>query len=147
MTDNAPDDASLDATDPAAYRFWTEERVRFADLDMQGHANNNAIGVYFETGRVAIMQALGRFGAATRWTVVVARLVTDFRAQLNFPAEIRVGVRIRRIGNTSVTMGLAVFDGDRCAATQEAVMVLVDKASGKPTPVPDDLRAGLAAYA
>lgn len=144
MTDTS---ATIPATDPAAYRFWAEERVRFADLDVQGHANNNAIGVYFETGRVGIMQALGRFAGDTPWTVVVARLVVDFRAQINFPADIRVGVRILRVGNTSVTMGLAVFDGDRCAATQEAVMVLVDKATGRPTPVPEGLRAGLAAYA
>ena len=42
----------FDPADAASYSFWTEEILRFADLDMVGHVNNNAIGVFIENGRV-----------------------------------------------------------------------------------------------
>src|SRR3546814_7120223 len=50
-----PADASVadfDPADPASYSFWTEERLRYADLDPLSHVNNNAIGVFLENGRV-----------------------------------------------------------------------------------------------
>ncbi|MGQ9368134.1 acyl-CoA thioesterase [Azospirillum sp. ST 5-10] len=136
---------SPDLTDPAGYAFWTEERVRFADLDAVGHVNNNAIGVYFEQGRVEL---LGEgFAADVPWTVVVARTVTEFKAELLYPATVRVGLRVLRFGTTSLTLGCAIFHGDRLVATQEAVSVIVDRKTHRPLPLPDDLRARLAPYA
>lgn len=138
-------DPEIDLTDPAGYRLWVDERVRFADLDPQGHANNNAVGVYFESARVGLWDAVGRFAGAS-WTVVIRRTITDFRAELRYPAEIRVGVRVLRIGTTSVTLGLGVFHGEACIATQEAVSVLLDKGTRRPWPASEDLRRVLADY-
>src|SRR3546814_12432011 len=57
-----PADASvddLDPADPASYQFWTEARLRYADLDPLSHVNNNAIGVCLENGRVYLLRASG----------------------------------------------------------------------------------------
>lgn len=137
--------APTDLADPAGYSFWIEERVRFADLDAIGHVNNNAIGVYFEQGRVQLLNE--SFDAVVPWTVVVARTVTEFKAELLYPATVRVGLRVLRFGTTSMTLGCAIFHGDCLIATQEAVSVIVDRATHRPVPVPDALRARLAAYA
>jgi acyl-CoA thioester hydrolase len=40
-----------DAMDPASYRFWVTEHIRFADLDLLGHVNNVAFTVYAESCR------------------------------------------------------------------------------------------------
>lgn len=133
-------------TDPAAYRFWTEERVRFADLDALGHVNNNAIGVYFESGRVSLMEACGRFGTGSTWSVVLARSVTEFKAELLYPATARIGLRVLRLGNSSLTLGIAIFRDDTCIATQEAVCVIVDAVTHRPMPLPADLRTALGTY-
>ena len=133
-------------TDPAAYRFWIDERVRFADLDALGHVNNNAIGVYFESGRVALMETCGGFRPESAWTVVLARCVMEFKAELLYPGTARVGVRVLRLGNSSVTLGSAIFSGDTCIATQEGVCVIVDPATHRPTPLPPELRAALAEH-
>ena len=135
-----------DLTSPDQYRFWTEERVRFADLDALGHVNNNAIGVYFEQARVLLVHDCGGFQDETPWTVVLARSVIEYKAELLYPATVRVGVRVQKVGNTSVTLGVAIFQGDRVIATQEAVCVIVDKAAHRPTRVPDELRAVLARF-
>lgn len=132
---------SPDLTRPESYRFWEEERVRFADLDAVGHVNNNAIGVYFEQARVAMMHASGGFREDADWTVVMARSLIEYKAELLYPNIVRVGVLVLRVGNTSLTIGSGIFLGGRCIATQEAVCVIVDKAAHRPTPLPESLRA------
>lgn len=133
-------------TDPATHRFWIEERVRFADLDMLGHVNNNALGVYFESVRVALMEACGGFRPDSPWTVVIARSLIEYKAEMLYPGTARVGACVLRQGNSSLTLGAAIFSGDTCIATQECVCVIVDPLTHRPTPLTPDLRAALAAY-
>ncbi|MCW2244938.1 acyl-CoA thioester hydrolase [Azospirillum fermentarium] len=133
-------------TDPARYRFWVAEEVRFADLDVQGHVNNNAFGVFFEHGRVEFLRHLDGFGPDKPWLIALARSVIDYRAELHYPASIRIGMGVLRLGNTSLTLGGAVFKGDACISTQEAVCVLLDAGTRRPTPVPDSLRAALSSH-
>lgn len=133
-----------DLARPESYRFWWEERVRFNDLDALGHVNNNAIGVYFEQARIALLMEAGGFRDGDAWTVVLARSLIEFKAELLYPNTVRIGVRGLRLGTSSMTIGVGIFLGDRCIATQEAVCVIVDKATHRPTPLPEPLRAALA---
>ena len=135
-----------DLSHPDTHRFWIDEHVRFADLDPLGHTNNNAIGAYFEQARVALLHACAGFQPEDSWTVVLARSLIEYKAELFYPANVRVGVRVLKVGNSSLTLGSAVFHGDRCIATQEAVCVIVDKATHRPTPIPDQFRPALDQY-
>ncbi|HSK41450.1 MAG TPA: thioesterase family protein [Arenibaculum sp.] len=132
-----------DITNPETYRFWIDEHVRFADLDPLGHANNTAIGTYFESARVSLFEQAGDGVTGPDAGVVLARIVIDYRAELRYPARLRIGVRVGRIGTTSVTLESAVFDGARCAASSEAVCVLIDTSARRPTALPEALRARL----
>lgn len=114
------------ATESSAYRYWITEHVRFADLDLQGHVNNKAFTVYAESGRAAFLRELGFWAAgATRQSVVV-RLEIDYRRELHYPGEVRVGVRVLKIGKTSFTLGLGIFDAaGECAATVVTILARV----------------------
>jgi acyl-CoA thioester hydrolase len=138
--------STIALTDPAGYRFWVEERIRFSDLDVLGHVNNNAFGVLFEQGRVGLVEACEAFHPDLPWTMVLARSVIDYLAEIRYPATVRVGVRLLRLGNTSFTLGAGIFTGDTCSATQEGVCVVVDQKTHRPMPIPERLRASLAAY-
>lgn len=133
-------------TNPETYRFWEPEKVRFADLDMVGHVNNSAISSYFEQARVALLHGCGGFQESSSWTVVIARSLIEYKSELLYPATVRTGVKITRLGNTSLGIGSAIFLGDRCIATHEGVCVIVDKATHRPIPLPESLRTALAAY-
>jgi len=126
---------SRDPSSPASYTFWTDERVRFADLDLLGHVNNVAFAVYFETGRVAILRETGLHTPAENRAVVLAHIAVDYLAEIHFPADLRIGTRIDRIGRSSFQIGCGVFAGDRCAATGHCVTVRVDRALRKPIPL------------
>lgn len=155
---SAPGSASTGATavplsDPSIYRHWTDEHVRFNDLDPLGHANNNAIGVYFESGRVEFHDAIG-LRDTMEHQFVAARIATDFRAEVHRPNRLRVGIGVLRVGRTSWTVGCGLFivdgEGDRqayrCVATSECVLVLIDTTTRRPIPVPDLARDALAGH-
>ncbi len=43
----------------ASYGFWSDDKLRFGDLDPLGHVNNAAYATFSESGRVAFVEALG----------------------------------------------------------------------------------------
>ena len=119
------------ATDAAAYRFWTTEHIRFADLDVLGHVNNIAFTVYAESGRAAFLRETGLWTPQGERLNVLARIELDYRRELHYPGEVRVGLRVLKIGRSSFTVGIGIFDGAHCAATAQAVLVRIDHRSRK----------------
>jgi acyl-CoA thioester hydrolase len=145
MTDD--DGHGVDLADAEGYAFWNDHTLRFADLDPAAHVNNVAIAALFESGRVDFWRTIGVAADDPGVNTVVARVVIDYRAQLHFPGDVRVGSRILRIGRSSCLIGQGLFAGGRCAATSEAVSVLVDRSTDRSTAIPDALRARLLAWA
>ena len=129
----------------AAYRHWRRDVIRFADLDTLGHVNNVAYATFLETGRVGFFVDLGVpvDGAERLWMAV--RLEIDYRRQLSLPGAVDIGSGVLDIGRTSVRLAHGIFAGDACAASGECVMVMVERATGRPRPIPDDVRARLEA--
>jgi acyl-CoA thioester hydrolase len=128
------------------YKFWTPEAVRFSDLDALGHVNNNAYGIYFETGRIAFMIASGVRADPTDPAVFVAHLEIDYLKELHFPNQLEVGVGVLAMGNSSVRLSAAVFCGEICHAVSQAVMVRIDKVTRCSTPLTAEDRAMLTPY-
>ncbi len=136
----------LDATDPAAYRFWVEDQVRFADLDPLGHCNHAVISGFFESSRVALLAAAGHPLGQGGKSLSIVRLLLEFRRELGYGARVRVGARLVRLGRTSLTLAGGLFEGEHCAATVEVVGVLIDLGTRSSTELPPDLRAALSGY-
>jgi acyl-CoA thioester hydrolase len=140
----------FDPADPASFTFWTEEGLRFADLDMLGHVNNNAIGVFLENGRVHMFHDGGEGlakraeGAGHSW--VVRRLEIDFVREILFPAKVRVGTRVAKFGNTSCTVVQGVFADGTCRATAMTIGVCFDPIARASMPIPAEVRERMAGY-
>jgi len=127
-------------TDPASYRHWVEDVVRFSDTDASGHVNNVAYTAYVESGRVTFARDSGLDRSAGEgW--ILGHLAIDYRAEAFFPGRIRVGSRVVKVGNKSFTLASAVFMDERCLAT--AVSVLVFRRDGTAQPIPARIRAHL----
>ena len=109
------------------YRYWVDERVRFNDLDMLGHVNNIAYLVYVETGRATFLRSIGMFDIGARRQTVIVRFEIDYRRELGYPADVRVGVRVLDIGRTSFRIGVGIFAGETCVATATNVIVRWDR--------------------
>lgn len=148
MTDAQTDRPVADfaPADPASYSFWTEEHLRFADVDMLAHVNNNAVGVFLENGRVHLFRVAGDDGGGSAgFSWVVRRLEIDFTREIRFPGSVRVGTRVAALGNTSCTIRQGVFAGGVCCATSTTIGVCFDPVARKAMPIPAHARRLLAA--
>lgn len=125
------------------YPFRLSDNVRFADLDANGHVNNAIYATYFEGGRVALTKdpAFALTPDGSGWVLV--RLDIHFRAELHWPATIETGLRVSKLGRTSTSFEQAVFSDGRCIASAQAVTVLVDRHTRKPTPLTPTIVANL----
>ena len=129
-------------TDPATYRHWVEDVVRYSDTDASGHVNNVAYAAFVESGRVTFARNSGiDRSAGEGW--ILGRLAIDYRAEAFFPGRVRIGSRVAKLGNKSFTLASAVFMDERCLAT--AVSVLVFRRNGAAEPIPAHIRAQLQA--
>ncbi|MFP5306124.1 MAG: acyl-CoA thioesterase [Gammaproteobacteria bacterium] len=130
----------------SSYRFWVPEHVRFADLDLIGHVNNKAYTTYAESARVVFLQDRRLWVPGELRTNVIARLEIDYLSELHFPAELRIGVRVLKIGRSSFTLGLGIFAGETCSATAVTVLVRVDASTRKAVELTAEERARLEPY-
>jgi acyl-CoA thioester hydrolase len=136
----------FNATEPAAYKFWVTEHIRFADLDLLGHVNNVAFVVYAESCRAAFMAQTGLWVPNARRQNVIVRIELDYRRELLYPGEVKVGLRVLKIGNKSFTLGQGLFSGEHCVATAQAVIARIDAGTRKAVPLNDEERASLKPY-
>jgi len=122
-----------------AYPLHAMDTIRYADTDRQGHVNNAAFATYCETGRCAFLfdpqKPLLQPGAG----FVIARLALDFLIEMSWPGRVEIGTRVLSIGRSSFTLGQGLFQGGRCVATAESVIVQMDEATRRSKPLPEDL--------
>jgi acyl-CoA thioester hydrolase len=137
---NAP--ARLDSTPRLEdFPYRLTDNVRYADLDPNQHVNNAVYASYFETGRVTLMKdrSIGLMPAGLGWIMV--RLDIHFRAELRWPGTIEMGLGVTKFGRTSVTFDQVVFSEGKCVASAQAVSVLIDEATRKPSPLTAEIIA------
>jgi acyl-CoA thioester hydrolase len=143
-----PDAApAFDLNDQASYDFFTEERLRFADVDRNGHINNVSFMVFIENARVTyITERLRRIqDAGLRF--VIAHLDIDYRRQLHYPGVVRAACRLVEVRRSAFVLAHAVFDQQGlCAATGHAIGVCFDPETNKGRPIPEDVKAELSRH-
>jgi acyl-CoA thioester hydrolase len=138
---------ALDLTDRRIYGFATEEHLRFADVDANGHVNNGAFLQLLENARVSYMRAIVRSGLP-RFRVVVGRLEIDFKRQMFFPGRATACARLVEVHERKCAIGHALFDGEgRCTAVLRAIMVSLDERTHRSTPFDPAVRSALERYA
>jgi acyl-CoA thioester hydrolase len=124
--------------------------TRWMDNDVYGHVNNVTYYSYFDTVvNHHLIEAGGLDMHNDTAMGVVAETGCRFIAELQFPDIIDAGLRVTRLGNSSVTYEIGLFrrDSDELAALGRFVHVWVDRATRRPVPVPDKIRRGLAPLA
>jgi acyl-CoA thioester hydrolase len=121
------------------YPYRLSDNVRFGDLDPNQHVNNATYATYFETGRVTLVKDIsyGLMPPGLGWVMV--RLDMHFREELRWPGTIELGLGVAKFGRTSVTFDQVVFSEGRCVASAQAVTVLIDERTRKPTPLTDEI--------
>ena len=128
------------------YRAFHRISTRWADNDMYGHVNNVVYYSWFDTAVNALLIERGALDIHHGQTIgFVVETQCNYFAPLAFPQTIEAGLRVARLGASSVRYEVGLFaDGaDRTAAHGHFVHVYVDRASRRPVPLPDALKKTL----
>lgn len=136
---------SLDLRDRGSFDFFTCESLRIADLDMNGHVNNVAFIQLLENARNMFIATRSPLTRGARRTFMLVHFEVDFLGQLFHPGQPEAACRVSALRRSSLTFGQALFDGARCVATAKAVIVNVDRETGRAAPFSDTARQALEA--
>ncbi|MFC4638406.1 acyl-CoA thioesterase [Deinococcus hohokamensis] len=118
--------------------------TRWMDNDVYGHVNNVVYYSYFDT---AVNAHLIRRGALDIHQGPVIGLVVEsgcqYFAPLAFPDEVTAGLRVGRVGTSSVRYEIGLFkdEEEEARASGHFVHVYVDRQTRRPVPLPATLRA------
>lgn len=128
------------------YPYFRQINTRWMDVDVYGHVNNVVYYSYFDTAVNAYLTEGA--GLDPRTDSIVGLVVENgctFRQSLAFPETIDVGIRVAKIGTSSVIYQIGIFrqDDPTPAAFGYFVHVYVDRATQRPVPIPPVHRAAM----
>ena len=127
--------------DPAT--FVLRRRIEWMDTDAAGIYHYTTAFRFAEAAEAAMHTRLGiadrTFGATPRVSVAM-----DFKRSLRFNDEIEAKLAVTAIGHSSVRYEFTLSGPEGVAAVGQLAACLVDRATGRATPWPDDMRRLLA---
>jgi acyl-CoA thioester hydrolase len=129
-----------DRRPPFKYAAFT--RVGFSDTDAQGIVYYGRYLPYFDLARVEYHRHLEMLRTETEHELVMRASNIEYLAPARFDDLLEVFIRVKRIGQTSVTYEMAAYrvEDDELMVTADQALVLVDLEKRRAARIPDSFR-------
>jgi acyl-CoA thioester hydrolase len=128
----------------SAFKVFRRMDTRWMDNDVYGHVNNVVYYSWFDTAVNAHLIEQGALDIHRGQTIgLVIETHCNYFAPLAFPQVIEAGIRVAKLGSSSVRYEIGLFaqGEDLCAARGHFVHVYVDQQSRRPvTALPFNLK-------
>ena len=125
------------------YKAFRTITTRWMDNDVYGHVNNVVYYSWFDTAVNATLIEQGVLDIHGGQTIgLVIETQCNYFAPLAFPQTIEAGIRVARLGNSSVRYEVGLFAQGQplTAAHGHFVHVYVDRDTRRPVPLPAPLK-------
>jgi acyl-CoA thioester hydrolase len=128
------------------YRHFLVISTRWMDNDVYGHVNNVIYYSYFDT---VVNRYLIDRGALNIENSPVIGLVVEtqcrFFKSITFPDTVHAGLRVARLGNSSVRYEIGLFRNDEEDAVAQGhfIHVYVERSTRRPATLPPEMRKAL----
>jgi acyl-CoA thioester hydrolase len=119
----------------SAFKVFRRIDTRWMDNDVYGHVNNVVYYSWFDTAVNAHLIEQGALDIHQGETIgLVIETQCNYFAPLAFPQVIEAGIRVAKVGSSSVRYEIGLFaqGEDLCAARGHFVHVYVDKVNRRP---------------
>jgi len=119
----------------SAFKVFRRIDTRWMDNDVYGHVNNVVYYSWFDTAVNAHLIDQGALDIHHGETIgLVIETQCNYFAPLAFPQIIEAGIRVAKLGSSSVRYEIGLFaqGEDLCAARGHFVHVYVDKENRRP---------------
>ena len=128
------------------YRHFLTVPTRWMDNDVYGHLNNVVYYSYFDTVVNGYLISSGVLDIEkSRVIGLIVETQCRYFKPITFPDVVHAGLRVARLGNSSVRYEIGIFrnDEDTAAAQGHFVHVYVDREGRRPTTLPTGMREAL----
>jgi acyl-CoA thioester hydrolase len=128
--------------------FPVRLRVRYAETDQMGVVHHSVYPIWFEAARTELARARGV--PYSDWErdgtyLMLSDLACRYRHPAVYDEEVIVGVRVAAVASRRVVFAYRVTRGDGTVLAEgETRHLVVSRASGRPTALPEHLREALA---
>jgi acyl-CoA thioester hydrolase len=128
------------------YKYFSSITTRWMDNDIYGHVNNAVYYSYFDS--VTNKYLIEKGGLDIHNSDVIGFVVASdcqYRSPVAYPELLDAGLRVNKLGNSSVEYGIAIFkEGARQASAMGTfIHVFVNRSTDKSVRIPRDLRVAL----
>lgn len=130
----------------ALYGYWNRITTRWSDNDCYGHINNAVYYAYIDTVvNNYLIEAGGLVPSASETIGIVVESHCRYARSFTYPQGMEAGLRVIRIGNSSVTYEVGMFheDDELASVWGGFTHVFVDRTDQRPITIPADLRTAL----
>jgi acyl-CoA thioester hydrolase len=117
--------------------------TRWMDNDVYGHVNNVVYYSWFDTVVNEFLIANEVLDIEHSPVIgLVIETQCNYFASVAFPDRITVGLRVTKLGNSSVRYEVGIFRGDEESASAQGhfIHVYVDRETRKPSAIPEKMR-------
>ncbi len=128
------------------YRWFHAITTRWMDNDAYGHVNNVIYYSWIDTAVNRWLLDHGLLDVTGSPVVgIVAETGCRYISQITYPDDVTVGIRIAKLGRSSVRYEVGIFRADERSASAEAhfVHVYVDRETMRPVPIPEEVRRAM----
>ena len=128
------------------YRRFLAIPTRWMDNDVYGHVNNVIYYSYFDTVVNGYLISSGSLDIEKSPTIgLVVETQCRFFKPVDFPDTVHAGLRVARLGNSSVRYEIGLFRNDESTAAAQGhfVHVYVDRETRRPAGLPQQMREAL----
>lgn len=134
------------------FTFFHRLRVRWVEVDMQKVVFNGNYFTYFdvavyESWRAMLKAGMERRGASLKerfdaWVhdIYVVKASAEYHAPAHWDDELDIGVRVARLGRSSMRTLVEIHRGDEHLISGELIYVYKDRGSNASAPLPAEFR-------
>lgn len=130
---------------PPAAPFRFQTRIRFIDTDASGRIHYTAMFRYFESAETEFMREVGVVYEKGGYGFPRVHVECDFMRTMGHDDVVDIDVFLTKLGKSSMRFEFQTWKEGELAAKGAVVVVCIDKASGRATPIPAALREKLEA--
>ena len=133
----------------ADYPVVVVQPVQWGEQDALGHVNHVTYFRWYESARIAYFLRIGLMDMHKHERIgpILASVSNDYRRQINYPDTVHIGVKVTRIGRSSLDMEHKILSRNdhAIAAEGRSTLVVFDYQTSKSHPVPARIRHAIEA--
>jgi acyl-CoA thioester hydrolase len=134
------------------FTFFHHLRVRWSEVDMQKVVFNGNYFNYFdvsvyESWRAMVEAGVAKHGSDLKerfndWIhhIYVVKASAEYQGSARFDDDLDIGVRVAKLGRSSMRTITEVYRGDEHLVTGELIYVYKDPVANASAPLPDEFR-------